>query len=312
MPTNCRHLALDKDFQSALEYILSGDFAKYILDVESIDGVPDFLEYLQEAGLDVYNFLNKLHEILELKPINPPLKASSFARITGGLPGFIKDIKEVLPIEDIAAMYNEKLETSAPLKDLLEHVQTPEFQVMIDVLMVNERLVNLIDEAEARCVNVNAILQTISKILGIKLPSRPRALLMSTCLVNEDLIEDLKDIVDLVPTKKITYIVLRYVVSDKDFQRVMKYMLSDKFHTLIRNVEATPEMKDFLTYFNNIGLDVYRWIKIFHKLILMQDLKARSSVSFTGGIHALFEDIRAVLPLQKLYAFYDEKWASLC
>ncbi|XP_033212189.1 uncharacterized protein LOC117169791 [Belonocnema kinseyi] len=304
------YLALDEDFQSALEYIISVDFAGFILDVESIEGVCDFLEYLQESGLDIHNFLNKLHESLELEPLYPLLKAVKVARLTGGLPGFLEDIKEILPLKDIVAVYKEKLETSVPLKDLLRRIQSPEFQVMIDVLMENEKLVKLMDEAETRGVDVNIILQTISKILGIKLPSRPRALLMSTRLVNEDLIADLKEIVDLIPTKKITRIVLRYAVSDKDFQRVMKYMLSDKFHTLIRNVEETPEMKDFLMYFNDIGLDVYRWIKIFHKVIQMDDLKVRSSIFFTGGIPSLIKDIREVLPLEKLYALYDEKLAN--
>lgn len=298
------YLAIDPDFQWFLEYLQSPYIGCLVSDIRNIPAVTNFLHYLQKSGLDIYKFLNKLHKILNQELILQ--QGKNFIQITGGLPGFIKDTITALPMKKVKKLYNEKLQNSLALKDLLEQIQTADFQKFIATIIINKRLYDLKIKVDAKCVNVDSILKTINQLLGIRLSRRQKI----SPFVNEALKKDLKEFAALVPRKKIAKIVIKYSLDDKDFKRVIKYIKSNDFYKLFKNVEATKEMKQFLDFLNSIGLDVHKWIKVFHKIIGMGKIEIEyysTSRKISGGINGLIKDIKAILPIKELYTLYQEK-----
>ena len=84
-----------------------------------------FISFLKDHGLDATEFLNTIHAIIGLDPFGG---ARSAAKGTG-VNGLIDDIIAILPIDDLKALFDEKLESSPDFKALYDAIRGEEFQV---------------------------------------------------------------------------------------------------------------------------------------------------------------------------------------
>ncbi|XP_015602071.1 protein G12 [Cephus cinctus] len=163
----------DKEIEAALEYLTSDSFVTL---VQSVDQIPEyiaFLNYMHNAGLEVYTYVNAIHEALGLDKLPVPAgrnveAARSVSRITGGIASLIADIKAILPTEEISALYDTKLAESPAFAAFVAQIESDEFQTIIDALVANEEYQKLREKALAAGVDVNAIAALLSSIFGIK------------------------------------------------------------------------------------------------------------------------------------------------
>jgi hypothetical protein len=72
----------------------------------------------------------------------PPISPSKHTRRGVGVSGLIDDVIAVLPLEELRALFDNKLETSQDFKELVEAIQSPEFAVNIQYLYHKCRYVN--------------------------------------------------------------------------------------------------------------------------------------------------------------------------
>ena len=89
------------------------------------------MKFINDLGVDVYAIINTIHDILGLPPFQPPLQPRHSTRSGSGLKGLIDDIIAVLPLDELKALFNEKLETSPDFQALVAGIQSPEFAVSI-------------------------------------------------------------------------------------------------------------------------------------------------------------------------------------
>ncbi|XP_008208307.1 uncharacterized protein LOC100115024 [Nasonia vitripennis] len=296
------YLANDEAFGEALDYVLSEEFQGLIIEIEAQKEVKQLLQFLQESGLQAHEFINKINDILGIEHIVPRIHYNSI-RITGGLPGFIQDIKATLSIDQIKKLYDDKLKSSSDFAALIKRLSSDEFQGLVDKLLDNAELQNLIKRAEAKGVDVQAIFEFFSSLLGLKFPSRP------VFYKDEEAIDVLRQIWAKVPLDKILDIVVDYLIGDEDFKKVVKFMMGDEFKTILVEIEDLPDARSLLKFLHETGLDVYKWINDLHDLIGL-DVELPSFNNYqdiTGGVPGLIKDIRALLPLKELYKIYDEK-----
>ncbi|XP_051166231.1 uncharacterized protein LOC127284686 isoform X2 [Leptopilina boulardi] len=303
------YLSSDADFQEVLEYVLSNDFKNLVLEIEAIKDVKLFIKYLNDVGLDVYTLLNQFHDFLGLDHITPSIVVYGAYKITGGLPGLIEDVKALLPVDKIEALYKKKLETSPEFAALIKKISSTEFQKIVDTVWANPRLQELINKAQAKGVDVKAILKLITEILGIHFPSS-RSVTMG-------LNDDLKEFLALVPQKEIEALVMEYLTSDADFQEVLEYVLSNDFKNLVLEIEAIKDVKLFIKYLNDAGLDVYTLLNQLHDFLGLDhmtpfEFEDLEYITFriTGGLPGLIEDVKALLPVDKIEALYKKKLAT--
>ncbi|XP_058805216.1 uncharacterized protein LOC131672179 [Phymastichus coffea] len=305
------YLSNDEDFREALDYIQSDEFKGLVMEVEGSQEVKGFLEFLVASGLDAYNFVNKLNDFLGIDHITPIYLIKN-RKITGGLPGFIEDVKALLPLDKIESLYNEKLQTSEDFKNLITRLKSQEFQGLVNKFMVNPALQNLMKKAEAKGVNVQAILDFLTALLGIKFPPRPQRFFTTfQTYRNEEVMEILETIWSMVPTNDIGDVVLDYLVEDEDFRKVVKYMLSDDFKNNLVDVENLKETRDLLEFLDVTGVKVYEYLNLLHDILdINKKFPLRRSLRITGGINGLFQDIWAKLPRDDLWALWNEKMAT--
>uniref|UniRef100_A0A6V7I5S7 Protein G12 n=1 Tax=Bracon brevicornis TaxID=1563983 RepID=A0A6V7I5S7_9HYME len=306
LPIVADYMENDAEVQHVFEYIQSEDFKKLVTEVESIEDVLAFYDYLQESGLDVYDAVNQLHEAMGLPPLNHKVMRRSLSkdlkRRTGGVKGLIEDIKAVLPLDKFKDLYHEKMVSSPEFKELVERLRSPKLQAIVDRLFQNEVFLHIIETAKGHGIHVDAVADLLSTIFGLKFPGHRQ-------LFNaRGLEDDLADFVALIPKEEALELLYQYLDQDKEVQEVLEYVESAEFRTLVKMVENIDDVINFYDYLQESGLDVYAAVNALHELIGLPPLHHKRSVSrITGGVNGLIQDLKAILPIDKIKALYHEK-----
>lgn len=160
-----RYFGNDEEFQELVEYILSDNVLPGFVEVENIPEVRAILDYLHNHGSDIYTLLNKFHEILEIESSH----RGNVARATyGGLKGFVAELEKLIPVEQLYALYDRKLEESPVFREFVEFVKSESSQIGVDKILKNEHVRNLIRFVKKKDVNLKIIADFVTALTGIK------------------------------------------------------------------------------------------------------------------------------------------------
>ncbi|XP_047368814.1 uncharacterized protein LOC124956697 [Vespa velutina] len=127
---------------------------------------------------------------------------------------------------------------------------------------------------------------------------------------NSELKKDLQEFVDLVPVAEIKKLVLQYAAEDAEIQKGLTYAKSNEFTSLVKEVDAMPEYLNLLNYIYKAGVDIYHYVNLLHKYLGLDELKPPQSFSeygITGGYKGLVEDVKKLMPNDKIRALYYQK-----
>ncbi|GLV33851.1 uncharacterized protein CBL_11265 [Carabus blaptoides fortunei] len=292
------YLANDVEIQDAVIFLQSDDFKSLVLEVETIPEYNDFVKYLTSQGLDVVGYINKLHELLDL-----PEYAVSRAQFRSGtgIRGLIDDIKAVLPIDDIKALYYETLRNSPDFANLVNVLKGDEFKGLVAKLRANPTFQEIVERARDKGVDIELIIDLLNKIFGWGIEERNMSVF--------GLQDDLQDFLALVPKDEVIAIVFDYLANDAEVQGVLEFAQSDDFMNLVLEVDEIPEYIKFLNTLQSKGLDVYRLVNALHDFLGLPTLPVPSRmVTRRGqGVRGLLDDIKAILPIEKIKALFYEK-----
>ncbi|XP_046608175.1 uncharacterized protein LOC124299206 [Neodiprion virginianus] len=324
-----QYVAEDAEVQSVIAYLHSDDFKALAEAVISNSEYIAFLDYLDAAGLDIYTYVNIWRNWLGINTSRVLRTRFASSRITGGVAGLINDIIAILPIDEIKALYYNKLETSEDFAKLIAHLGSDEAQELYAALKANEEYQHIREALVAYGLDIDSFVDLLKSIVGLadkmklsilflafvgvataaSLPA-PKVLNRST----RDLSDDFQDFLALIPVDDVVAIVIEYLAEDEEVQNAVEYIQSDDFANLILAVDAIPEYIAFLDYLNSAGLDVYTYVNLLHSWLGLDELEVPStrlvSSRITGGIAGLFADIIAVLPVDEIKALYYEKLES--
>lgn len=317
------YAARDSEFQMLLRYMETNDFKELMKEIEAIPEFHTFAKYLQDKGVNVYNSLNKLNKLVNIPPFKPLFgidrNTAIDVSITGGLKGYFDDVKSHVDYDLFIHGYVFKMRTSPAFRDFVKQLKSPGHQRFIDTLYKNERYLHFRKMIADRRVDVALIEDIIFTVLGIEFPDLSKHLAFSETLDNTTpLTKDIQDFKNLIDMKKVMQVVSRYL-DDDQVQTAMKYMYSEEFHALVRQVEALKEYQDLVLYLYHSGLDIFNFLEKVHKLFGMEDYvppKVDNYDSFPttfvnrGGVKGLVNDVIAVIPVDKFKALYNEKMQS--
>jgi hypothetical protein len=85
------------------------------------------VKFFTDLGVDVNTIINTIHEFLGL----PPYQPKHSTRRGVGFSGLIEDIIAILPVDELKALFDEKIQTSPEFQALIAGIQSPEFAVSI-------------------------------------------------------------------------------------------------------------------------------------------------------------------------------------
>ncbi|XP_029051623.2 uncharacterized protein LOC114880133 [Osmia bicornis bicornis] len=140
------YAAQDKEFQLMTKLVRSQDSKEFVALVE---GAPEFkklMAYVQTNGLDIYRLLNKYNEILNIPPFKP--LAGPQRAIIGGLSGYVRDILDLVPVDKMMDVQQEKMDNSEAFKGLVNKITSAEFVNFYNSMLQSELLLKLENRAE--------------------------------------------------------------------------------------------------------------------------------------------------------------------
>ncbi|KYN35782.1 Protein G12 [Trachymyrmex septentrionalis] len=159
----------DKDFQKMVEYFRSEGFKQLVQDVEALPEIKVFMDYIHNAGIDIYKIVNDLNSALKLPPLTAPSYFGTY--ITGGINGYIQDILNVLPRKELRDLYEEKLTTSKAFADLIAQLKSDNFQQIVNKVYVHPKFQELLTHARTEGIDLIAIKELLEVLWGIKVPT---------------------------------------------------------------------------------------------------------------------------------------------
>jgi len=85
------------------------------------------VKFLDDLGVDATGKINTIHDIIGL----PPLQARRSTRRGVGVSGLVNDVLALIPVDELKALFQEKLQSSPDFQAFVKAVQSAEFQVSI-------------------------------------------------------------------------------------------------------------------------------------------------------------------------------------
>jgi hypothetical protein len=79
------------------------------------------VKFINDQGVDVYAIINEIHDILGY----PPYEPTNTTRVGVGIYGLIDDVIAVLPVDDLKAYFDEKMETREYFKTVVTALKYP-------------------------------------------------------------------------------------------------------------------------------------------------------------------------------------------
>ncbi|XP_047368813.1 uncharacterized protein LOC124956696 [Vespa velutina] len=125
-----------------------------------------------------------------------------------------------------------------------------------------------------------------------------------------ELHKDLQEFVDLIPVDKVIELVKQYIAEDAEVKRGVAYTKTEEFKTLVQEIEAIPEYIKLLNCIYEAGVDSYYLVNRLHKYLGLPELTPPQSFSeygITGGYKGLIEDVKPLIPKEKIKALYHQK-----
>ncbi|XP_053970639.1 protein G12-like [Hylaeus volcanicus] len=139
------YVARDKEIQAMKKIIDSEESKEYIRDILKYPEVKRLLNYTQERGVDTNELLQKLNESFYIEPITP---FATSRNISGGINGFVNNVLELVPVEMLHSLFEERMRTSAVFSSFVKELISPKHRNVYRLAMMDKRFLNLAMKAE--------------------------------------------------------------------------------------------------------------------------------------------------------------------
>ncbi|EAT34668.1 AAEL009165-PB [Aedes aegypti] len=157
-----RYFTTDKEFQEAFAYLQGKEFAAVWDQLFALNEVKDVLNYLEDAGLEVYELLNQVADFLGLNHVKPTKGVKS----SGGLSGFVDEALALLPLKELKALFEEKLKTSPEFKAFFDKLSSTDFQKLVDFYQNSKEAQALVQKLRDHGVDVDKFFELVAGFFG--------------------------------------------------------------------------------------------------------------------------------------------------
>jgi len=171
-----KYLNEDQKVQNAVLFMFTTEFHSVLRDVEALKDYQALVVYLEKAGLPVIQGIQELHKAIDMEDYVPPkiesiLKSQiGTQKIGDGMKGLIEDLYNLLPIDEIDALYKEKLQNSKVFAHFFSKLTSPDLQKIIDNLYGNQTYKNFVIVCREKELEFQELTKLIARIFGLKFP----------------------------------------------------------------------------------------------------------------------------------------------
>ncbi|XP_018360891.1 PREDICTED: uncharacterized protein LOC108759775 [Trachymyrmex cornetzi] len=171
-----QYIAEDEKVQHSLQYLQTPEFHSSLRDLEALKEHQALVVYLEEAGLNVTDYIKTFHRAIGMEDYVPSKIKSIFKsqigiqKIGDGIKGLLEDIYNLIPFDKVLALYNEKLHNSKVFADFIEKLNSPKMQKLINDLYANRTFKNFVTEMKENGWELPELTKFSTSIFGFKFP----------------------------------------------------------------------------------------------------------------------------------------------
>jgi uncharacterized protein YerC/beta-phosphoglucomutase-like phosphatase (HAD superfamily) len=285
------HLQTDGAFAAVVLYLQGPEWTELVETVGAKPEVQEFIQYLNDAGLPVDDIIAWIHNLIAgAAPGTEPDEE-------GSLRPLLDEIEAILPVDDLIALLNDKLQNSPDFQGLYTKVSSEEAHTLVEEVRAIDEVQRLAQRLRDMGVKVDEALAVVYDFLGWGAPKLSKS--------GRTLADDLQDFIDLLPLDDIKAIADEHLQTDGAFAAVVLYLQGPEWTELVDTVGAKPEVQEFIQYLNDAGLpvdDIIAWI---HNLIA--GAAPGTDPDEEGSLRPLLDEIEAILPIDDLIALLNDK-----
>nr|CAD7411473.1 unnamed protein product [Timema cristinae] len=157
------YLNNDAEVQDAMNYLQSDAFRAIIEKVNAAKETIDFYDYLYKSGVDIYTIINNINDFFGLPHVEPKTRSLPSKRTVREL---LNKIEEILPIDDLLALFKEKQENSPEFAAFVKKISGPEFHAFVDRMYNSEEFQAMIVKMESYGVDVDKVIKLVQTMMG--------------------------------------------------------------------------------------------------------------------------------------------------
>lgn len=156
-----KYLNTDKEFQDAIAYLQSDEWAALVAEVRANPTVQEFKEYLSDLGIDLEAIVEWIHNIIAgAKPEG----------VVGqrGLKEFVEEVKAALPVADLIKLFLDKLQTSKDFQEFYAKISSEKSHQLVEEVRAIPEVQRLAARLLELGIDLKKVLDVIYEIFGWK------------------------------------------------------------------------------------------------------------------------------------------------
>ncbi|XP_071639787.1 uncharacterized protein [Temnothorax longispinosus] len=164
----------DEKVRKALLYTFTTEFHNLLRAVEATEEYQALVAYLEKAGIPVVKAIQELHYAIGMEKYVPPNVKSYFMsliktqKIGDGMQGLLRDLYNVLPLDEIDALHAKKMRTSKVFVKFIRTLSSEELRKLVIDLRVTKAYKKFIKKTLKRGLNFESAAILNGRIFGIK------------------------------------------------------------------------------------------------------------------------------------------------
>ncbi|XP_078043332.1 uncharacterized protein LOC144473381 [Augochlora pura] len=167
----------DDQIQTAMKYMYSEEFHVLVRKVEAMKEYQQLVLYLEDAGLDMFGFLQSVHILFGMEDYVPPKPALFYdAELfvnKGGIKKMCDEVIATLPLDKIKALYYQKMANSPAFKNFMQMIRSDDFKHIVNLVYSSPIFREMRAKVIAAGIDLAPVKELIKKIIGYDLPAVP-------------------------------------------------------------------------------------------------------------------------------------------
>ncbi|KAL0116915.1 hypothetical protein PUN28_010055 [Cardiocondyla obscurior] len=170
-----KYVIENEEVGNAFMYILTPEFQSILHDVEALEEYQALMIYFENAGLKVIDSRESLHKAIGKKDYMQPkveiiFKSEIGMQVGSGIKALLADLYDLLPLDEINALYNQKMQNSKVFSDFVKKLESLEFKKLLRNLSESQTYKNFILITNKQGLELEEIAKFVYKIFGFKIP----------------------------------------------------------------------------------------------------------------------------------------------
>lgn len=153
-----KYIKNDQEYQYAVSYLQSKEWTDVVEQISAKPAAQVIKQYLLMHGIDVGSILKSTINILT--------GVKSSKRVRRGLKDFVQELKEAIPMEDIKALFDKKMQNSRDFQDFFALISSDLSRKLVEEIRDIPEIKRLVERLKEVGVDLKPTMDDMYELLG--------------------------------------------------------------------------------------------------------------------------------------------------